>query len=151
MKVMTTITDTDITTDSFSIAITSFGEERANLSAFRMLVPFALVWFCLFPLPLGVWEGLRLVIVALPTLTFTFLSIADIDDAVDLSELIQKRVLTTLSWYRRRYWQLGDVVDHSEPIQVKVLTNLSWHKVRFWPLWDTDSGFYHSGLTQIKV
>ena len=51
---------------SFSIAITSLGEERANLSAFRTFVRFALVWFCLFPLPLGVWEGLRLVIVALP-------------------------------------------------------------------------------------
>ena len=48
------------------IAITSLGEERANLSAFRTFVRFALVWFCLFPLPLGVWEGLRLVIVALP-------------------------------------------------------------------------------------
>ena len=34
----------------FSIAITSLGEERANLSVF----------------PLGVWEGLRFVIVALP-------------------------------------------------------------------------------------
>ena len=52
----------------FSIAITSLGEERANLSAFRTLVRFALVWFCLFPLPLGVWEGLRFVIVALPEL-----------------------------------------------------------------------------------
>ena len=50
----------------FSIVITSLGEERANLSAFRMFVRFALVWFCLFPLPLGVWEGLRLVTVALP-------------------------------------------------------------------------------------
>ena len=29
----------------FSIAITSFGEERTNLSAFRMFVRFALVWF----------------------------------------------------------------------------------------------------------
>ena len=48
----------------FSIAITSLGEERANLSAFRTLVRFALVWFCLFPFPLGVWEGLRLVIEA---------------------------------------------------------------------------------------
>ena len=38
----------------FSIAITSLGEERANLSAFRTFVRFALVWFCLFPLPLGV-------------------------------------------------------------------------------------------------
>ena len=42
-----------------SIAITSLGEERATLSAFRTFVRFALVWFCLFPLPLGVWEGLR--------------------------------------------------------------------------------------------
>ena len=52
----------------FSIAITLLGEERANLSAFRTFVQLALVWFCLFPLPLGVWEGLRFVIVALPGL-----------------------------------------------------------------------------------
>ena len=45
----------------FSIAITSLGEERANLSAFRTFV-----LICRFPLPLGVWEGLRFVIVALP-------------------------------------------------------------------------------------
>ena len=50
----------------FNIAITSLGEERANLNAFRTFVRIALVWFCLFPLSLGVWEGLRLVIVALP-------------------------------------------------------------------------------------
>ena len=53
-----------------SIAITSLGEERANLSAFRTFVRFVLVWFCLFPLPLGVWEGLQLVIKALPGLFF---------------------------------------------------------------------------------
>ena len=47
-------------------------EERANLSAFRMFVQFALVWFCLFPLPLDVWEGLWLVIVALPGLFLPF-------------------------------------------------------------------------------
>ena len=52
----------------FSIAITSLGEERANLSAFRTFVRFALVWFCLFPLPLGIWEGMRFVIVAFPGL-----------------------------------------------------------------------------------
>ena len=52
----------------FSIAITSLGEERASLGAFRTFVRFALVWFCRFPLPLGVWKGLRLVIVALPGL-----------------------------------------------------------------------------------
>ena len=42
----------------FSIAITSLGEERANLSAFRTLARFALVWFCLFPLPLRVVSGM---------------------------------------------------------------------------------------------
>ena len=52
----------------FSIAITSLGEERANLGLFRTFVRFALVWFCLFPLSLGVWKGLRFVIVALPEL-----------------------------------------------------------------------------------
>ena len=56
----------------FSIVITSLGEERANLSAFRTFVRFVLVWICRFPLPLGVWEGLRFVIVALPGL-FSYL------------------------------------------------------------------------------
>ena len=56
----------------FSIAITSLGEERANLSAFRTFVRFVFVWICRFPLPLGVWEGLRFVIVALPGL-FSYL------------------------------------------------------------------------------
>ena len=39
-----------------------------NLSAFRTVVQFALVRFCLFLLPLGVCEGLRLVFMALPGL-----------------------------------------------------------------------------------
>ena len=56
----------------FSIAINSLGEERANLSVFRTFVRFVLVWICRFPLPLGVWEGLRFVIVALPGL-FSYL------------------------------------------------------------------------------
>ena len=56
----------------FSIAITLLGEERANLSAFRTFVRFVLVWICRFPLPFGVWEGLRFVIVALPGL-FSYL------------------------------------------------------------------------------
>ena len=50
----------------FSIAnYLAWGRETANLIAFRTFVQFALVLFCLFPLPLGVWERLRLVIVAL--------------------------------------------------------------------------------------
>ena len=56
----------------FSIVITSLGEERTNLSAFRMFVQFVLIWICRFPLPLGVWEGLWFVIVALPGL-FSYL------------------------------------------------------------------------------
>ena len=60
---------------TFSIAITSLGEERINLSAFHMFVRFALVRFCRFHLPLGVWEGLRFVIVALPGL-FSYLFVA---------------------------------------------------------------------------
>ena len=56
----------------FSIAITSLREERANLSAFRTFFRFVLVWICRFPLPLGDWEGLRFVIVALPGL-FSYL------------------------------------------------------------------------------
>ena len=46
--------------------------ELANLGAFRTFVRFVLVWICRFPLPLGVWEGLRFVIVALPGL-FSYL------------------------------------------------------------------------------
>ena len=61
----------------FSIAITSLGEEKANLSAFRTFVRFVLVWFCRFPLPPSFWEGLRFVIVALPELfSYPFLCIS---------------------------------------------------------------------------
>ena len=71
----------------FGVVITSLGEvgsvggcgggvggggEAAGLGAFRTFVRFALVWFCLFSLPLGVWEELRFVIVALPGL-FSYL------------------------------------------------------------------------------
>ena len=55
-----------------SIAITSLGEDRANFSAFRTFVRFVLVLICRFSLPLGVWKGLRFVIVALPGL-FSYL------------------------------------------------------------------------------
>ena len=60
--------------------MTSLGEERASFSAFRTFVRFALVWFCLFPLRLGVWEGLRFVIVALPGL-FSYLFLLQLGKA----------------------------------------------------------------------
>ena len=59
------------------MGITSLGEERANLSAFRTFVRFELVWICLFPLTLGVWEGMWFVIVAVPGL-FSYLCLQKI-------------------------------------------------------------------------
>ena len=44
------------------------GKRELVLVLFRTFVRFALVRFCLFPLPLSVWEGLLFVIVALPGL-----------------------------------------------------------------------------------
>ena len=41
----------------FSIAITSLGEERANLSAFRTFIRFVLVWICRFLFLLGSGKG----------------------------------------------------------------------------------------------
>ena len=59
---------------SVLLALRLVGEERASLDTFRTFIRSALIWFCLFPLPLGVWEGLRFVFVALPGLfSYTFL------------------------------------------------------------------------------
>ena len=54
----------------FSIAIARLG--KRELILVLLFVRFVLVWICRFPLPLGVWEGLRFVIVALPGL-FSYL------------------------------------------------------------------------------
>ena len=55
----------------YFFSLLSIWEERANFSTFRTFVRFALVWFYLFPFPLCVWDGWRLVIVALDfSLTF---------------------------------------------------------------------------------
>ena len=67
--------------------MTLLGEERANLSAFRMFDRFVLVWICQFPLPLDVWEGLRFVIVALPghfSYLFFYKRSADVNVNVNL-------------------------------------------------------------------
>ena len=50
----------------FSIAITSLGELERELIVVLFVRLFDLRWFgfVLFPLPLGVWDGLRLMIVA---------------------------------------------------------------------------------------
>ena len=59
----------------FSIAITSPADERVNLSVFRTFVRCVVVWFCRISLPIGVWEGLRFVIVIV-ALHFLNLSLA---------------------------------------------------------------------------
>ena len=66
------------------------GEERANLSAFRTFVRFVLVWICRFPLPLGVWEGLRFVIVALPGL-FSYLFFHTVNIPVHIGSAVTQR------------------------------------------------------------
>ena len=63
-----------------------FGRESDILSAFRTFVRFALVWFCLFFLPLGVWEGLRLVLVAVPGLSLTFFTDVILNEFIYLSK-----------------------------------------------------------------
>ena len=78
-----------------SIAITSLGEEKA--SAFRTSVRFALVWFCLFSLPLGVWEGLRFVTVALPGLISYRLFLENSEVVHELA-FATKRALHGLCW-----------------------------------------------------
>ena len=91
----------------FSIAITSLGEERANLSAFRTFVRFVLVWICRFPLPLGVWEGLRFVIVALPGL-FSYLFLGSM-------------TATTLEYMCDALWPLDEVLKSSDNTELKIL------------------------------
>ena len=78
--------------------ITSLGEERANISAFRMFDRFVLVWICRFPLPLDVWEGLRFVIVALPGL-FSYLFLMYCVDRNQGQELITLGVTSLDKFY----------------------------------------------------
>ena len=58
--------------------------KRDNPSAFRTFVRFVLVYICWFLLPLGVWEGLRFVIVALPGLFSYLFYSTDLSKAVVL-------------------------------------------------------------------
>ena len=53
-----------------ALRLPRLGKRELILSVFRTFDRFVLVWICLFPLPLDVWEGLRFVIVALPGIFF---------------------------------------------------------------------------------
>ena len=70
----------------FSIAITSLGEERANLSAFRTFLRFVLVWICRFPLPLGVWMACGLSLWHSLDFSFTFFANLSLASTINESE-----------------------------------------------------------------
>ena len=82
----------------FSIAITSLGEERANLGAFRAFVRFVLVWLCRFSLPLGVWEGLRFVIVV-PVLFSYFFRTSSMQNVLQEVIIIASQMFSYLIHY----------------------------------------------------
>ena len=90
----------------FSIAITSLREERANLNAFCMFVRFVLVWICRFPLPLGVWEGLRFVIVALPGLFSYLFSIS-----IDLNFILRLKIEGRIC-FKSEHCTIGERGNH---------------------------------------
>ena len=97
---------------SFSIAITSFEEERELvLVLFVRLFNLRLFWFCQFPLPLGVWEGLRLWHILDFSLTLFAYVQADLDRR-NLSMLEDKFCLSVhlasqlfLYCYCSQYWK----------------------------------------------
>ena len=93
----------------FSIAITSLGEERANLSAFRTFVQFELVWICRLPLPVGVWEGLRFVIVALPGLFLLPFFYCCVTSPTTLCFLFTKiRLFKYIENFTTKKWKFSD-------------------------------------------
>ena len=73
-----------------SIAITSLGEERANLS-FSYVCSICACWvLSVSSLPLGVWDGLLLVILALSGL-FSYLSCVFSPSSITITSLGEKR------------------------------------------------------------
>ena len=118
----------------FSTAITSLGEEKANISAFRTFVRFAPVWFRLFPLPLRVWDGLRLVIVALPGLASYLLWYKrKYCQNMECSGLIQQRCHN----HHRPDFVHGKVLSKYAEFRLVILTNVktitdqTWYKRKY--------------------
>ena len=116
----------------FSIAITSLGEDRANLSAFRTFVRFALVWFCLFPLPLGVGEGLRFVIVVLLHFSLTFFFIL-------YESLSDKAIYRNIAVYRHRS-SYACAVSSEYLLSIDTFYSIQWF------CWHTERG-----LIRLKI
>ena len=120
----------------FSIAITSLGEERAFLSIFRSFVWFVLVWICRFPPTLGVWEGLRFVIMAFPGLfSYLFFYSVKIQRAFVFAMRPIHYEVTPFQMYRRFHPQ------KTENFQIKNSRYVSYFcsKHRLWVLFRTAS------------
>ena len=82
---------------------------RANTKL--TFVRFVLVWICRFPLPLGVWERLRFVIVALPGLfSYPFFSYTKLK-AADVEREILKWLTNYLAKRKQRVILPGVISD----------------------------------------
>ena len=108
----------------FSIAITSLGEERSNLSAFHTFVRFVLVWICRFPLPLGVWERAAFCDCGTPwTFLLPFLQAVTLSKSIRICSvylphtvIFSKQDLENLiNQLPRPYILIGDFNSHSKP------------------------------------
>ena len=91
-----------------ALRLPRLGKRELIFELFCTYVRFALVWFCLFPLPLGVWEGLRFVFVALPGLfSYPFL---------DVDCRIRKTIPALETRFYRKLRQKRNHISHSSDI-----------------------------------
>ena len=126
----------------FSIVITSLGEETANLSAIRTFVRFALDSFCLFPLPLGVWERLRLVIVALPGL-FSYLFEIIMAHCYDSQ-------ITDRKWESWFYWDSSWAIMKFSASSI-YMGRTPFSKIRQWPAqWSQNKWKYNLHFYEVR-
>ena len=87
-----------------ALRLPRLGKRELILSAFHIFVRFVLVWICRFPLPLGVWERQRFVIVALPGLiSYPFLFMQNVSLVLVLLKLSDS--LIVLQWVHLRLLQ----------------------------------------------
>ena len=110
----------------FSIAITSLGEERANLSAFRTFVRFVLVWICRFPLPLGVWGGLWFVIVVLPGL-FSYLFFMQCQLLTLQQVLVYFTIVQIIFHFLWGHWVCGGISENGVLLMYKQCCELHYY------------------------
>ena len=86
-----------------ALRLTRLGKRELILVFFRLFVGFVLVWICRFPLPLGIWEGLRFVIVALPRLFSYLFYIRYSRASLDLSDFNYRNKALTAKLLRQGY------------------------------------------------